>query len=268
MAPIPRHVRRAAHLLCGTLLIACAIGLSPAVPHVSAHARLDAAAAPASVAYHLTALFTTGSMAGNVMDAAVAGSLDGSGVLTATLTATSGATATVSGALSTVSNGVTLTVSGAAANLTLAGSSTGKTGRFAGAISQTGLASVGSWLLTPEPVSHTYAFGATVSRGRHRGLVLGGYIAIAATSEPTGRFDATVSLDDGSGGSTTVPADGWLDAGNVHIVIHLPHQGNLVGVATPSMRRIRGSAPFLYLSGTFVGPSTDDTGSWFATQES
>ncbi len=268
MAPIPRHVRRAAHLLLGALLIACASGLLPALSRVSAQARPAAAAVPASVAYHLTALFTTGSMAGNVLDAAVVGSFDSSGVLTATLTATSGATATVNGTLSIATHAVTLTVGGAAANLTLTGSSTGRTGRFAGTIVQPGLASPGSWLLTPEPVSHVYAFGATVARGRHRGRVLGGYITIAATSTPTGRFDASVALDDGNGGSTTVAADGWLEAGNVHIVIHLPKEGNLVGVATPSLRRLRGSAPFPYLSGTFVGPSGGDTGSWFATQES
>jgi len=268
MEPIPRRLRRAAHLLGGALVIASVVGLSSAVPRVSAHARLAAAAVPVSVAYHLTGLFTTGPRAGNVMDAAVAGSLDSSGVLTATLTTTSGVTATVNGTLSTATNGVTLTVRGAAANMTLTGSSTGTARRFAGSIGQSGLASVGVWIFTPEPVFHTYAFGATVSRGPHKGLVLGGYIASAATAEPSGSFDASVSLDDGSGGSTTVAAYGALDAGNLHIVIHLPHEGNLVGIAVPSLKRVRGSVPFPYLSGSFVGPTADDVGSWYATLES
>ncbi len=261
-------LRRAARLFYSALVIASVIGLSSAVPRVSAQARLATAVAPVSVAYHLTALFTTGPTAGNAMDAAVVGSLDSSGVLTATLTAMSGATATVQGTLSTATNGVTLTVRGAAANMTLAGSSTGKAKRFAGSIGQSSLASVGVWLFTPEPVVHTYAFGTTVSRGPHKGLVLGGYIAIAATTEPSGSFDASVSLDNGAGGSTTVAAYGALDAGNLHIVIHLPHEGNLAGIAVPSLKRVRGSVPFPYLSGSFVGPTADDTGSWYATLES
>lgn len=261
-------LRRAARLFCGALVIASVVGLSSAVLRVSAQARLATAVAPVSVAYHLTALFTTGPRAGNAMDAAVAGSLDSSGVLTATLTAMSGATATVQGMLSTATNGVTLTVRGAAANMALTGSSIGKAKRFAGSIGQSGLASVGVWLFIPEPVAHTYAFGATVSRGPHKGLVLGGYIAIVATAELSGSFDASVSLDNGAGGSTIVPAYGSLETGNVHIVIHLPHEGNLIGVAVPSLKHVRGSVPFPYLSGSFVGPAADDTGLWYATQES
>jgi len=230
--------------------------------------RRTRARASVSVAYHLTALFTTGPTAGSAMDVAVASSLDSSGVLTAALTAMSGATATVQGVLSTATNGVTLTMRGSAANMTLTGSSTAKAKRFAGSISQSGLALVGVWLFTPGPVFHTYAFGATVSRGPHKGLVLGGYIAIAATSELSGSFDASVSLDNGAGGSAIVPAYGSLETGNVHIVIHLPHKGNLVGVAVPSLKRVRGSVPFPYLLGSFIGPAADDTGSWYVTQES
>ncbi len=262
--------RPAGRILLGAAL-ALGVALAPVVaPHAAARARLADAPAPVAVAYHLAVLLTTGPGLADApdgqLDGQVTGLLDSTGALTATLTATSGATATVTGAVSDTVTGARLMVAGATINLTLAGRGTGTAGSGAlgGAVSQAGLPAVGSWRLTPEPVAHTYGFAARVARGGHRGLDLGGTLAIAATGEPDGRFDGTLTRDDGS----VLIVDGQLGFGNLQIAVHVPGAGIVLGVATPSAASTLQGDPFVLFTGTFAGPTAGDSGSWRAGQSS
>ena len=268
MSPDSRSARRLLHRLFGLGLIACLVGFFPSMRAASAQVQHDASPTSASVAYHLTALFTGGARAGKTLEGAVAGTLDSTGVLTATITMWSGATSAITGTLSTAGSGATLTVSGKALTAALTGTASGKAGAFAGSMSQAGSSSAGSWLLVPETVAHQYSFNATISRGKGVGTVIGGSIATSAPADPTAAFDAAVSLDDGNGGYTTVPGYGWWSRGNLHIVFSLPTGETFVGIATSSMKKLRGSAPFTYLSGWFVGPAAGDSGTWYAAQGS
>lgn len=267
MSPPSRIARRLLRPPLGALLLTCLVGLSPALPRAHAQSRAADAAPPASVAYHLSALFTDGPQAGTTLDGAVAGTLDSTGALMATLTLTTGITATVTGTLPGAGGGAMLILAGPAGNATLKGTA-GKGGKLAGSMAQAGGTAVGSWLLTAETVTHSYAFNATMSAGKDAGAVTGGTVTIAATSDRTGTFDAVVALDDGNGGSTTVAGHGWLDRGNLHLVFSMPGGGTFVGVATPSIKKIRGGSPFTYFSGWFVGPAAGASGSWYAAQGS
>jgi hypothetical protein len=253
----------ARRILLGAPLIVC-VALAPLLaPHVAARSRpVDVTSA--TVAYHLTALFTSGPTAGNILEGGISGTLDSTGVLTATLTATTGTTATVTGAVSDTVAGAILTVQGAAAHLTLSGRATGAGGDLGGTITQNGNGPLGSWLLTPETVTHSYAFVGRVDRGNHRGLDLGGTLAVNGTSETSGRFDGSLTLDDG----TVFVAEGRLGYGNMQVVIHVPGAGVVMGAATPSLKLTLAGAPFTLFSGSFVGPVAGDSGRWSAGQSS
>ncbi len=260
----PSSVHRAA---LGVSIALC-LALAPIVaPRAAARGRTLDALPPVAVAYHLAVLLTQGPGLPGAYDGQlngqVAGTLDATGTLTATLTATNGATATVTGAVSDTVAGTRLSVQGAAGNLTLSGHSAGP-GGYGGTVAQAGLAQVGSWLLVSEPVAHTYAFVGSVARGGHRGLNLGGTLAIAATSEPSGRFDGTLTLDDG----TVLVAEGQLAYGNLQVVIHLPSAGVVMGVATPRLSYTPTGDPFTLFTGTFAGPTAGDAGVWRAGQTS
>ncbi len=268
MATIPAVTLRSTSRVLLGVALALGIALAPVVtPRVAARARVADAPAPVAVTYHLAVLLTQGpglvGATDGQLDGQVAGTLDATGTLTATLTATTGATATVTGAVSDTVAGVRLSVQGATGVLTLSGHNAGP-GGYGGTVAQAGLASVGAWLLTPEPVAHSYAFVGSVARGGHRGLNLGGTLAIAATAEPSGRFDGTLTLDDG----TVLVAEGQLAYGNLQVIVHVPGAGVVMGVASPSLSYTPTGDPFTLFTGTFAGPTAGDTGVWRAGQTS
>ncbi len=256
------RIQRAA---LGIALMFCATLAVLGAPHVAARTRIAVAPASVAVAYHLAVLLTQGPGLPGVpdgeLDGQVGGTLDSAGMLTATLIATNGATATVTGSLSDTLMGATLTVRGAAGALTLSGHGAGR-GGYGGSVEQAGLSSVGSWLLTPEPVAHTYAFVGRVARGGHHGLDLGGVLSIAATGEPDGRFDGTLTLDDGA----MLVAEGRLAYGNMQVLLHVPGEGVVLGVVAPARAYTLAGDPFTLFSGTFTGPTAGDSGAWKAGQ--
>ncbi len=269
MASVSIRTRPFPRLLLGMTLALC-IALAPGVtPHAAAGSRAADIPAPVLVTYHLTMLLTQDpglpSAINGQLDGQVSGTLDGAGVLTATLTATSGATATVTGVVSDTVSGVRLAVQGTAGNMALTGHGTGGApGALGGTVAQAGLSSVGSWVLSPETVAHTYAFVGRVARGGHRDLNLGGTLAIAATGEPDGSFDGALTLDDG----TVLVAEGQLAFGNLQLIVHVPGAGVVMGVATPALKYTPQGAPYTLFTGTFAGPTAGDSGEWRAGQSS
>ena len=96
ISPLGPVRRRCAAPLLSPVPTLC-VGL-PALRGHSARARGRAADPTTSaVAYNLDVQFVDGPMAGRALDAGVVGTLDSTGLLTATLTAPSGSTSTVMG---------------------------------------------------------------------------------------------------------------------------------------------------------------------------
>jgi len=231
------------------------------VAATNAQGRHAAATAPLPVTYHLTMLLS-GARTPTAVEGQLSGLLDSRGVLTATLTATSGLTATVTGMLFS-SGSVTVTMRWRGMNLTLSGGAA-DTGTRGGTIAM-GAAPrpVGAWLLTPEPLTHTYTFDARIATGRYRGQDLGGRLVIALQQGGAGRFDGTLTEDDG----TALAVTGALVFGNMQLTIARPGQGRLLGdAAMTQSRTILGDRYTLY-KGTFAGPGTGDRGIWTAAQE-
>ena len=116
-----------------------------------AHAAGSRAAAPVTtsdVAYHLAAQLLSGPRAGSTIAGQVSGTMDSTGMLTATLTLASGRSAHVKGMLAAQA---TLTVAGKAANMTLSGSTLDrKAGIWGGMVALGASTNAGTWTLTPE----------------------------------------------------------------------------------------------------------------------
>jgi len=246
---------RASHVprFLAMALLALCLALPPLVPGAQARAPRADAAPPVAVAYHLTALYTQGPAAGTALEASVIGTRAASGVLVATLTTTQGITATVTGPLTGTT--ALLTVTGKAGAAVLRGGVAGS-GRYAGSIAG---GAAGSWLLVAEPLARSYQFAANVRSGPDTGTVLSG--TLAASAEPSGRFDGVLALDDG----TSLVATGSAVSGNLEVSIYLPTRRAIIGVAPRATETILGT-PYTLFTGTFAGPSSGDSGTWSVSQ--
>ena len=244
-------------LLCATCVVALLVGGGSAAA-TGSRGHHAAAAAPQPVTYHLTLLLS--GAAPTIVEGQLGGTLDAQGALTATLTTSGAVTTTVTGMLP-ASAGATLTMRWGGAPMTLVGR-VAASGTGGGAII-TAAGSLGAWVLVPELVSHTYTFDARIATGRYRGQDLGGKLVIALEQGGSGRFDGTLTEDDG----TVLAVTGALVYGNMQLAIAGPGRGRLLGDAaiTPS-RSILGDSYNLY-KGSFAGPGTGDRGTWTAAQE-
>lgn len=238
------------------LALALCVMLVPAGFHASASGRVADAAAPVAVSYHLRVVFVDGAMQGRSMDAGVAGLLDSSGLLTATLTASSGMTSSVTGSLIT---NTLLTAQGKAGNLTLGGKALRRGGMYGGLIALTDGTPTGSWVMIPQMTVVTLQFAGTITSGRHKGQELGGTLTV--TADKAGHFDGRLTLDDGS----SVPLAGTLANGNLQLTLFLPGGGVVLGDA-PRGRSLVNNVYYTSYKGQFAGPGTGDRGVWTAIQ--
>ncbi len=218
-------------------------------------ARSVADVTTSQVSYHVHVTFVAGPLAGHNMDAGVGGTLDSTGALTATLMATTGATATVTGMLGGATQ---LTVAGKAANGMLSGKSLGA-GLYGGFIMDTASHPVASWTMTLEPSTPTFTFAGVIRSGKHKGTVVSGTLALFVIR--SGLFDGMLTLDDGS----IVPVAGQLTYGNIMITFYMPHGVMLTGIAPKASINTTGIPQTAY-TGTFIGPGTGDHGTWSASQ--
>lgn len=204
----------------------------------------------AAVNYHLQVTWVAGPKAGQVLDGSVAGMEDGTGLITATLTLTTGITSTVTG---TISNTVALSVQGSAATAQLNGASEAN-GKFGGLLD----ASAGAWMLTPQTAA-AFAFSGMVRSGADRGTSYEGDLNVAL--DKSNHFDGTLTLLNHS----VLRATGSMMAGNLQVVVYLPHGGAIMGVAS------YGHLPLSPLqqsfNGSFAGPRTGDSGTWVSFAE-
>ena len=251
---------RRLHLLSATLAVLplLIIGAGSVAARDPGRGQADAAAQ--AVAYHLT--LVGGLAQPSAVEGQVSGMLDSQGVLTATLTTTDGLTTTVRGTLAPT-GGVTLTMQWRGTGWTLSGRMAAS-GRGSGSITMAAASgSAGAWLLAPELVSRTFSLDAHIGTGRYRGQDLGGRLVIALEQGGAGRFDGTLTEDEG----TTLAVRGLLVFGNMQIIIAGPGHGRLMGDAAMTQSRTVLGDPYTLYKGTFAGPGTGDRGTWTAAQE-
>jgi len=225
--------------------------------HAAAQMRVTDAATPATVGYHLRVTYVDGANAGRVMDAGVLGMLDAAGTLTATLLATSGMTASVTG---TLGKTPLLSVKSKAVTMTLGGQALRRGGAYGGTLALSDGTAAGSWLLTPELAAASLEFAGVIRNGKMRGTNFSGTLNLMA--DRVGRFDGSLALDDG----TVVVAEGRMVFGNLQVMFYLP-SGTIMGIA-PRSTTILNNAVVASYSGMFVGPGTGDRGTWTAIPNS
>lgn len=235
----------------------CAVLMPMTTSRALAQGRVSDALTPSPVTFHLSTLFYRGVPAGTAIEGQIVGVLDSGKVLTATLVATSGATSTVTGSLSDA--GARITVRGRAGTFILSGHGAGR-GGYGGNVEAQGATNVGAWLLIPEAVAYSYAFVGRVQRGPHRGQVLSGALALAASS--SGGLDGTFTLDDG--GVSAV--QGHLAFGNLQVMVQVPGAGVVMGIAPKGQTTILDVSHDQY-TGSFVGPGRGDQGTWVAISQ-
>jgi hypothetical protein len=192
----------------------------------------------------------SGTGAGPTIAGQVAGTLDSTGILTATLTLASGATAKVSGTLAAPAK---LTVKGKVANLTLSGKLLDKkAGVWGGFVEETAGGSAGSWVLAPETQSVSFSLGAISDKTSKDKVTLAGQLELSLMDDGWG--EGTFSfLDNG----TVLQAQGRLANGKLPASIVWPGKGTvlLVGTAKPAVGVLK-------WTGTFVGPALNDGGTF------
>jgi hypothetical protein len=210
-----------------------------------------AAAVPvttSAVSYHLAAQLLSGANAGSTLAGQVNGTLDSTGILTATLTLTSvsGLTAAVSG---TIGASAKLTVKGKAGNLTLSGKDlNASAGVWGGSVGS----NAGSWLLTAEPQSVTLSVGGTSGMGSAEKLALAGQLTLQLT--PQGWGEGTFAF---LNTNTVLQAEGRVVNGNLTATIFWSKQDTLMLVAAGKQ-----AVGITKWSGTFVGPAAKDYGTF------
>jgi hypothetical protein len=209
-------------------------------------------------------VLTGGTSAGTTIEGGVAGMLDATGALTATVVTAIGQTSTITGTLQgSGSPPVLLRLKGAAGTFSLSGA-TNKAGVVTGMVGTTGSsANVGAWAMTPESTAHTYAFVAKVTSGPDRGTVESGTLVTLTSSAKSDTFDATYYSDDG----TTSTAEGRIENHNLEVLLSVTGMGVLMGSAPQTVDTVLGTT-FTDFTGTFAGPARGDAGQWSASQTS
>jgi hypothetical protein len=209
----------------------------------------SAAVTTTDVAYHLAAQVVSGPGSASIQGQ-VAGTLDSTGLLTATLTLANGLTGKVTG---TVAGPAKLTIKGKAANLTLSGKALNKmAGTWGGTVATGASANAGSWVLTPETVAVTFSLGGKSSMGSKDKLALAGQLSLMLTADGWGEGTFSFLAND-----TVLPAEGRVSNGNITATVFWPKKGAVLLVATG--QTVVGVFKW---TGSFVGPAQNDFGTF------
>jgi hypothetical protein len=227
------------------------------------------------VSYRFDAQLIQGAHAGTAVQGWLSGTLDSTGILTATLT-TDVLTplmpgcapytdfgpacglppeANVSGKItgSGASAAVTMTAVGKGWTWTLAGGAAGTSGAWAGALSQ-GSALLGTWMLTPQTTTLHIDVGIKSDAKSKDKIVLVGAINLNITA--TGWAIGTFSPIDGT---LPVVVQGYVNTKNSSVEASIPMGTTgavlLTGYSRPGFNVLK-------WSGTFAGPATGDFGAW------
>jgi hypothetical protein len=218
--------------------------------HAVSAAKPAAAVTTAAVTYHLAAQVVSGMGAGSI-EGQVSGMLDSTGVLTATLTLANNTTASVKG---TITTSAQLAVKGKAANATLSGKILNqKAGTWGGMVATTANANAGSWVLTPETQTLTFALGGKSGTGSADKVALAGEVTLNLTADGWG--DGTFAF---LANDTVLPVEGRASNGNMTATIFWPKNKGTVMVIGTSKTTVG----VLKWTGTFVGPATGDSGTF------
>jgi hypothetical protein len=217
---------------------------------VSASRPAATAFAVNPVTYHFAAQVVSGTGTGSI-EGQVSGNLDTTGILTATLTLANNTTASVKG---TVTSTAQLTVKGKAANATLTGNVLNKkAGTWGGTVATTANPTVGSWVLTPETQTITFALGGKSGTGSADKVALAGEVTLNLTADGWG--DGNFAFLDND---TVLPVVGSAANGNMSATIFWPkNKGTVMVVATSKT-----TVGVLKWTGTFVGPAAGDFGTF------
>jgi len=263
-----------AGMLSGLALTAM-ITVAPSVQAAGARRVATAAVTTTAVSYRFDAQIVHGAKAGAPVHGWLSGSLDSTGVLTATLTATGltpltpgcaahqefgpacglPASANVSGR--TMDRGAAalalLTAAGKGWTWILAGGAVGMAGQWTGTLTQ-GSAYVGTWSLTPQTATvHIDMGGRTDAKSKDK-VVLTSSINLNVTAD--GWAIGTFSPIDGS--YPTI-VQGFVNAknGSVEIAVPMSKMGAVLvtGWSRPGFGNLR-------WTGSFVGPAIGDYGTW------
>jgi len=221
--------------------------------HALAAQTQAAAVTTSTVAYHLAAQFVVGPSAGTAIAGQVSGTLDSTGILTATLTLNNGLTSTVNG---TVGASASLSLKGKAGTASLTGKLlSAKSGIVGGTLAQAGTADAGSWVLTPETQTLDISVGGVSSAASKDKIALSGQLTLQLTADGWG--EGTFAF---LNNNTVLQATGQVsNATNMAATVYWPGKGTLDLVATG--KHIIG---VLKWSGNFVGPAANDIGTFIA----
>lgn len=254
------------------ILLVLAIGFSMTVaPSVHAANRIAAAVTTTSVSFRFDAQIAHGASAGAAIHGWVSGSMDSTGVLTATLTAaglqplTAGcaphadfgpacslpASANVTGkAMGAIA---AFTAAGKGWTWILAGAAVGSAGQWAGTLTQ-GTAYAGTWSLTPQLTTVHIDLGGRSDAKSKDSVVLSTSINLNVTAD--GWAIGTSSPIDG-----TLPTivQGYVNPNKASVELAIP-MGKTGFVLLTGWSRKGFSG--LNWSGSFVGPATGDYGTW------
>jgi hypothetical protein len=239
-------------LVLGTL-----IGGSVTQNTYAAHGQAVSAAKPAATAfavnpvtYHLAAQVVSGTSAGSI-EGQVSGNLDTTGILTATLTLADNTTASVKGTITTTAG---LTLKGKAATASLSGKVLNKkAGTWGGTVATLANPTAGSWVLTPETQTVSFALGGKSGTGSADKVALAGEVTLNLTADGWG--DGNFAFLDND---TVLPVEGRVVGSNMTATIFWPsNKGTVMVVATSKT-----TVGVLKWTGTFVGPAAGDFGTF------
>jgi hypothetical protein len=255
------------------LVLATALALAVAPP-AAAHSRVAAAVTTTSVSYRFDAQLVSGPHAGTSLHGWLSGTLDSTGLFTATLVTdvlsplTPGCaphvdfgpacalppTANVGGHIQGkgASSSALLTATGKGWTWLLAGSAVGG-GSWAGTLTG-GSAYLGSWTLTPHVSTLSIQAGTRADPKSKHKVVLVGAIDLNVTAD--GLAVGTFSPADG-----TLPrvVQGYVNAQNGSVEVRIPMGKTGTVLLTAWSRPGFG---VLNWTGTFVGPAAGDYGTW------
>ncbi len=262
--------RRASYKSVSGIILVLAMVLAFAITP-SAHASTPKAApvTVSTIAYLLEAQMVGGARAGSTVHGLLSGSMDSTGLVTATLSTAEIAplmagcaphiefgpacglppSANVSGMV--LGGAASLTASGKGWSWVLAGGKAASAGSWAGTLTQ-GSNYVGSWALTPATTTVNINVAIKSDPKSKDKLVLAGAINLHSTLD--GRAFGTFSPLDGS---LPTVVQGWASADKSSISVSIP-MGKTGYVLFTAWSRPGFGA--LHWNGTYVGPSNGDYG--------
>ena len=269
-----RRSMRTAPILIG-LFMSLAIAVAPSAQATGARRAAAVPVVTTAISYRFDAQIVPGSKVGPGLHGWLGGSMDSTGVLTATLTVAGlvpllpgcaaysdfgpgcglPASANVRGTTTGHGASATAALTAVGKNWTwiLAGAAAGATGQWTGTLTQGGTYA-GTWSLTPEPLMVHIDVGARSDAKSKEKVVLNGAINLQATAD--GRAIGTYSP---TNNAYPTIVEGFVNADKSSVTVAVP-------MGTKGMVLMTGwSRPgfgFLRWTGTFAGPKTGDHGVW------